>query len=36
MRHARDPKRPKRVAYLVTTDLALTAAEVVEAFARRW
>ena len=32
----RDPKRPKRVAYLVTTDLALTAAEVVEAFARRW
>jgi len=33
---ARDPKRPKRVAYLVTTDLALTAVEVVEAFARRW
>jgi hypothetical protein len=32
----RDPKRPKRVAYLVTTDLALTAVEVVEAFARRW
>ena len=32
----RDPKRPKRVAYLVTTDLALTALEVVEAFARRW
>ncbi len=32
----RDPKRPKRVAYLVTTDLALTAVEVVEAFAHRW
>jgi hypothetical protein len=32
----RDPKRPKRVAYLVTTDLMLTAVEVVEAFARRW
>lgn len=33
---ARDPRRPKRVAYLVTTDLALTAVEVVESFARRW
>lgn len=33
---ARDPKRPKRVAYLVTTDLTLTAVEVVEAFSRRW
>lgn len=33
---ARDPKRPKRVAYLVTTDLALTALQVVEAFSRRW
>ena len=33
---ARDPKRPKRVAYLVTTDLSLTAVEVVEAFSRRW
>jgi hypothetical protein len=33
---ARDPKRPKRVAYLVTTDLTLTAVEGVEAFARRW
>ena len=32
----RDPKRPRRVAYLVTTDLALTAVEVVELFARRW
>jgi hypothetical protein len=33
---ARDPKRPKRMAYLVTTDLGLTAVEVVEAFAHRW
>lgn len=33
---ARDPKRPKRVAYLMTTDLSLAAVEVVEAFARRW
>jgi len=33
---ARDPKRPKRVAYLVTTDLALGAVEVVETFSRRW
>ena len=33
---AGDPKRPKRVAYLVTTDLAMTAVEVVEAFSRRW
>lgn len=32
----RDPKRPKRVAYLMTTDLSLTAVEVVEAFAHRW
>ena len=32
----RDPKRPKRVAYLVTTDLSLAAVEVVQAFARRW
>jgi hypothetical protein len=32
----RDPNRPKRVAYLVTTDLALGAVEVVEAFAHRW
>jgi len=32
----RDPKRPRRVAYLVTTDLSLTAVEVVETFARRW
>lgn len=32
----RDPRRPKRVADLVTTDLGMTAVEVVEAFARRW
>jgi hypothetical protein len=32
----RDPKRPKRTAHLVTTDLAMTAVGVVERFARRW
>jgi len=32
----RDPKRPKRVAYLMTTDLSLAGVAVVEAFARRW
>ena len=32
----RDPKRPKRVAYLVSTDLALGAVEVIESFALRW
>ncbi len=32
----RDPKRPKRRAYLMTTDLAMTAVGVVEMFARRW
>lgn len=32
----RDPRRPKRIAYLMTTDLAMTAVGVVEAFARRW
>ena len=32
----RDPKRPKRIAYLMTTDLAMTATQVVEMFARRW
>ena len=32
----RDPERKERVAYLVTTDLSMTAQEVVEAFARRW
>ena len=32
----RDPEHKERVAYLVTTDLTMTAQEVVEAFARRW
>jgi hypothetical protein len=32
----RDPKRPKRVAYLVTTDCDLSACEIVELFAQRW
>jgi hypothetical protein len=32
----RDPQRKERVAYLVTTDLTMTAKEVVEMFARRW
>ena len=32
----RDPKRPRRRAYLMTTDLAMTAVAVVEMFARRW
>jgi hypothetical protein len=32
----RDPKRPKRVAYLVSTDLRLGAIELIECFARRW
>lgn len=32
----RDPKRPKRIAYLVTTDIALEARTVIEGFAQRW
>jgi hypothetical protein len=32
----RDPRRPRRTAHLVTTDLATTAVGVVERFARRW
>jgi hypothetical protein len=32
----RDPRRAGRVAYLMTTDLGLSAVEVVERFARRW
>jgi hypothetical protein len=32
----RDPKRPKRVAYLVSTNLTLGAIEVIESFAMRW
>lgn len=33
---ARDPQRKHRVAYLLSTDLTMTARAVVEAFARRW
>jgi len=33
---ARDPQRKHRVAYLVSTDVTMTARAVVEAFARRW
>ena len=32
----RDPRRPKRVAYLMTTDCHLGAVAVVEFFAQRW
>jgi hypothetical protein len=32
----RDPKRPKRVAYLFSTDTEMTAVEIVESFAQRW
>jgi hypothetical protein len=32
----RDPKNPRRVAFLMTTDLARTAQAVVEEFGRRW
>lgn len=31
-----DPKRPRRRAYLVTTDRRLSAIEIVESFAQRW
>lgn len=31
-----DPRRPRRHAYLVTTDLRISAIEVVESFAQRW
>jgi hypothetical protein len=31
-----DPRRPRRHAFLVTTDLRLSAIEVVESFAQRW
>lgn len=33
---SRDPKRRHRTAYLMTTDLTLTAVQVVQLFARRW
>lgn len=32
----RDPRNPGRVAYLMTTNLTLTATAVVEAFGKRW
>jgi len=32
----RDPKRPKRVAYLSSTDISMSAKQVVESFAQRW
>jgi hypothetical protein len=32
----RDPQRPARRAYLMTTDVGLSACEVIEAFAQRW
>ena len=32
----RDPRRPKRVAYLFSTDCRLMAVEVIESFALRW
>lgn len=32
----KDPKNPRRVAYLMTTDLAMSAVDVVQAFAKRW
>lgn len=32
----RDPQRPRRVAYLMTTDLDLSPVQVVEWFAKRW
>ena len=32
----KDPRNSKRLAYLMTTNLALTATAVVEAFGRRW
>ena len=33
---ARDPERRKRIAYLMTTEIAMSASAVVEMFARRW
>jgi len=33
---SRDPRRPRRLAYLWTTDLDKSAEQIVEAFARRW
>lgn len=33
---SRDPKRPKRIAYLMSSKTAMTGVQVVEMFARRW
>lgn len=33
---ARDPRHPLRFAYLATTDLSLSARDVIETFGRRW
>jgi DDE superfamily endonuclease len=32
----RDPRQRRRTAYLTTTDLSMTATEVIETFAKRW
>jgi hypothetical protein len=32
----RDPRRPRRVAYLLSTDLGLGAVQIIEGFAKRW
>jgi hypothetical protein len=32
----RDPKKPRRLAFLLSTDLTLTGVGIVEAFAQRW
>lgn len=32
----RDPQRPKRIAYLFSTDLELSATQVIESFSQRW
>lgn len=32
----RDPRNPKRIAYLFSTDLGLTALQVIESFSQRW
>jgi len=32
----RDPKRPKRLAFLFSTDMEMKTAEVIESFAQRW
>jgi hypothetical protein len=32
----RDPRRPKRIAYLFSTDVELSAIQVIESFSKRW